>query len=326
MSNILVTGGAGYVGSHVCKALQAAGFTPVTFDNLSVGWRDAVRFGPFEHGDIRNAGQVARILDQYRPLAVMHLAALSDIAQSMRDPQAYWQTNVDGTSNLLAAMGERGIGRIVFSSTCAIYAASDDDLTEDSPCAPVNTYGQTKLAAEAALQGFVQHPGTAAASLRFFNVAGADAQSAIGEAHIPESHLIPLALQAAAGTGPALTINGTDYATPDGTCIRDFVHVEDLARAHVAAMDWLATRQGLHAFNLGAGTGYSVRQVLDCVGQVTGGPVPFVVGPRRVGDAARLVSCADKAGRDLGWVAKRSELQTMIADAWRWHCKGGFGG
>lgn len=325
MKKILVTGGAGYIGSHACKALQCAGYVPVTFDNLSTGWQDAVKFGPFEQGDLRDRKRVDEVFATHRPSAVMHFAALSQVGESMSDPAKYWNNNVLGSLCLIEAAVAAGCLDFVFSSTCATYGDQDNViLDEDSVQLPINAYGASKRAIEDILHDFGRAFGMNHIIFRYFNVAGADAEAEIGEFHQPETHLIPLMLDAIAGKRDALTIHGTDYPTADGTCIRDYVHVCDLVDAHVLGLKWLEQGRGSQVFNLGTGSGFSVREVIDKSRQVTNHEVPYTEGPRRAGDCTKLVSGSTRAERDLGWTPKRSTLETMIADAWRWHQVGHY--
>lgn len=324
-NHVLVTGGAGYIGSHACKALKAAGFVPVTYDNLSTGWRDAVKFGPFEQGDLLDRARLDEVFARHRPVAVMHFAALSQVGEAMAEPGRYWRSNAAGSLNLIEAACAAGCRDFVFSSTCATYGEHDDVvLDEDTPQLPLNAYGASKRAIEDMLRDFGAARGLNSVIFRYFNVAGADPEAEIGEFHRPETHLIPLVLEAADGRRPALTIHGTDYDTPDGTCIRDYVHVCDLVEAHLLGLDWLRAGRGSRVFNLGTGHGFSVRQVIDVAAAVTGRAVPVEEGPRRPGDATRLVSGSVRAGRELGWTPARSTLEQMIADAWRWHRKGHY--
>lgn len=325
MSTVLVTGGAGYIGSHACKALAAAGHTPVTFDNLVTGWRDAVQFGPFEQGDLLDRARLDEVFDAHKPSAVMHFAALSQVGESMSDPGAYWRNNVSGSLNLIEAAVAAGCLDFVFSSTCATYGDQDGVMLDES-CAqmPLNSYGASKRAIEDMLTNFEQSHGLRSVIFRYFNVAGADPDAEVGEFHQPETHLIPLMLDAIDGKRDALTIFGTDYDTPDGTCIRDYVHVMDLVDAHVLGVKWLADGKGSRVFNLGTGTGFSVREVINHSGSVTNKEVPIVEGARRPGDAVALVSGSVRAEQELGWVPHRSNLQTMISDAWRWHQGKGY--
>lgn len=327
MATVLVTGGAGYIGSHACKALKAAGHLPVTYDNLETGWRDAVRFGPLEEGDLSDRDRLDAVLAHWKPDVVMHFAALINVGEATREPGKYWRNNLGGTLTLLEAMVAADIRRMVFSSTCAIYGEQDGVLlTTASPQAPINAYGASKRAVENMLRDFDLAHGLRSVSFRYFNVAGADPEGEIGEFHDPETHLIPITLLAALGRRPGLVVNGTDYPTPDGTCVRDFVHVCDLVDAHVLGIGWLMQGGGTTAFNLGSGRGFSVREVIATAERVTGRPIPVSEGPRREGDASFLVSGGVRARELLGWAPKRSDLATMIEDAWRWHRRNGYSG
>lgn len=325
MTNILVTGGAGYIGSHACKALAASGYTPITYDNLVSGWQDAVKFGPFERGDLLDRDRLDQVFAAYRPRAVMHFAALSQVGESMQQPGKYWRTNVLGSLNLVEAALDAGCQDIVFSSTCATYGDKDGVvLDEDTQQDPINAYGASKRAIEDILTNFGASHGLRSVIFRYFNVAGCDPEGMVGEFHQPETHLIPLMLAAIDGKRDALTVFGTDYDTPDGTCIRDYVHVSDLVDAHVLGLRWLEAGKESRVFNLGTGTGFSVRQVIEHAGQVTNRDVPVIEGGRRGGDAVRLVSGSQRAEDELGWTPERSTLGTMIADAWRWYQTGGY--
>lgn len=325
MSNILVTGGAGYIGSHACKALKAAGYTPVTYDNLSTGWEDAAKFGPFEQGDLTDRERLDQIFAAYQPTAILHFAALSQVGESMRDPGMYWHNNVSGSLTLFQAAVAAGCLSVVFSSTCATYGDQDNVvLDENSAQHPINAYGASKRAIEDMLRDFQNAYGLNHVIFRYFNVAGADPEAEVGEFHQPETHLIPLILDAIDGKRDALTIFGTDYDTQDGTCIRDYVHVMDLVDAHILGLKWLEDSKGCDVFNLGTGTGFSVREVMQQAQAVTGKDVPFIEGPRRPGDCTKLVSGSDRAEADLGWTPKRSTLEHMIGDAWRWHQTGHY--
>ena len=325
MANILVTGGAGYIGSHACKALAEAGHTPVTYDNLCTGWSEAVRFGPFEQGELTDRARLDAVFAAYRPQAVMHFAALSQVGESIRSPGLYWHNNVAGSLCLIEAAVAAGCRDFVFSSTCATYG-DQDNVTLDEGCAqhPINAYGASKRAIEDMLRDFEVAHGLRHVIFRYFNVAGADPGGEIGEFHQPETHLIPLVLDAVTGRREALTIFGTDYDTPDGTCIRDYVHVVDLVEAHVLGLRWLEDGRGSRVFNLGTGTGFSVREVIDAAETVTGAPVPLIEGARRAGDCTRLVSGSRRAAAELGWTPARSTLEQMIGDAWRWHGTGHY--
>ncbi len=325
MQHVLVTGGAGYIGSHACKALAAAGFVPVTFDNLVTGWQDAVKFGPFEQGDLLNRARLDAVFAQYQPVAVMHFAALSQVGESMAEPGLYWRNNVQGSLTLIEAAVAAGCKQFVFSSTCATYGDQDNVvLDETSEQHPINAYGASKRAIEDILRDFEAAHGLRHVIFRYFNVAGADPEGEVGEFHQPETHLVPLMLDAIEGKRDALTIYGTDYDTPDGTCIRDYVHVCDLVDAHVLGLTWLADGKASRVFNLGTGSGFSVREVLDHSREVTNKPVPHVEGPRRAGDCTKLVSGSQRAVDELGWQPHRSTLRQMITDAWRWHQNGHY--
>ena len=325
MVNILVTGGAGYIGSHACKALKAAGYTPVTYDNLVTGWQDAVKFGPFEQGDLMDRDRLDQVFAKYQPAAVMHFAALSQVGEAMQQPGKYWHNNVAGSLSLIEAAVDAGCMNFVFSSTCATYGDHDNVvLDEDTPQHPLNSYGASKRAIEDILRDFQAAYGLNNVIFRYFNVAGADPDSEVGEFHRPETHLIPLMLDAIDGKRDALTVFGTDYDTPDGTCIRDYVHVCDLVDAHILGLKWLEDGKPSRVFNLGTGSGFSVREVIDHSRSVTNRDVPFVTGPRRAGDCTKLVSGSVRAEKELGWTPSRSTLATMIADAWRWHQTGHY--
>jgi UDP-glucose 4-epimerase len=325
MEHVLVTGGAGYIGSHACKILKQAGYTPVTYDNLSTGWQDAVKFGPFEQGDLADRSNLDRVFMQYQPTAVMHFAALSQVGDSMRSPGIYWQNNVVGSLNLIESAVSNNCLDFVFSSTCATYGEQDGVvLDENSAQHPINAYGASKRAIEDILANFGASNGLRSVIFRYFNVAGADPTGEVGEFHQPETHLIPLMLDAIDGKRAALIVHGTDYDTPDGTCIRDYVHVMDLVDAHVRGLRWLKDGKGSRVFNLGTGKGFSVREVIEHSRTVTNRAVPFENGPRRPGDCTRLVSGSDRASTELGWTPERSTLEAMIADAWRWHQTGHY--
>lgn len=322
---VLVTGGAGYIGSHACKALARAGFQPVVFDNLSTGWKGAVQWGPLVRGDLMDRAAIDAALAEHRPVAVMHFAALSLVGESMQDPGRYWRVNVGGALNLLEACAAAGVRNFVFSSTCATYGDQDGVLlTEETPQRPINAYGGSKLAIEQMLQDFGKSAGISHVIFRYFNVAGADPEGETGEQHVPETHLIPLMLDAVAGKRPALTVFGTDYPTRDGTCVRDYVHVTDLADAHVLGLRRLLDGKGNGVFCLGTGRGFSVREVIEASRAVTNREVPVVIGGRRAGDAAALVSSSTHAIEELGWEPQHSSLRQMIGDAWAWAQKPGF--
>ena len=325
MVNVLVTGGAGYIGSHACKALARAGVTPVTFDNLSTGHAAAVKFGPLVEGTLMDRASIDAAIAAYEPVAILHFAALSQIGEAMADPGWYWRENVLGALNLIEAAVDAKMKAFVFSSTCATYGDQDGVvLDEDTSQRPINAYGGSKLAIEQMLRDFEARAGLRHVIFRYFNVAGADPDAEVGEAHDPETHLVPLVLQAIAGTRPALTLHGTDYDTPDGTPIRDYVHVSDLADAHVSGLNWLLEGGESRVFCLGTGAGFSVRDVVAAAASVTNASVPLVEGPRRAGDATRLVCGSQRAKSELGWQPNRSDMPTMLRDAYRWHSGDGF--
>ena len=316
--NVLVTGGAGYIGSHVCKALSEHGLIPVTFDNLSTGWPQAVKYGPLVEGDLLDKKDLDYVFYRYKPIAVMHFAALSLVGESAINPGKYWRANVTGSLNLVEAARQQDCNKIVFSSTCATYGDKDGVLiNEETPQYPTNSYGASKRAIEDILRNYDNSFGLRSVIFRYFNVAGSDKSAEIGESHVPETHLIPLILDAAF-TGKCLTIFGEDYNTPDGTCVRDYVHVTDLADAHVKGLSYLLSGNPSRDFNLGTGSGYSVREVIRAVEKVTGKTVNFNVGGRRSGDAASLVSSSSRAQDELHWNPCNSNLETMITDALAW--------
>ena len=320
----LVTGGAGYIGSVVASQLVEAGHHVVVLDDLSRGHAGAVPEGA-EHVPVSLMDAAALRAPLEGVDAVLHFAALALVAESVDHPERYWHNNVTGTLNLLDAMRAAGVGRLVFSSTCATYGEPETvPISEDEPTAPVNSYGATKLAVDLMLRDECRAHGLGAASLRYFNVAGAS--GALGEDHEPETHLIPLILQAAAGTRDHIKVFGTDYPTRDGTAVRDYIHIEDLGEAHLRALDWL--RPGVHrVFNLGTGDGYTVREVIEAARKVTGREIRVVEEPRRPGDPPELVAANARARSELGWSPRRG-LEQMIADAWAWHQAhpGGYGG
>lgn len=316
---ILVTGGAGYIGAHACKALARAGFTPVAFDNLSTGWAEAVKFGALVQGDLMDRAAIDAAFAEHQPIAVMHFAALSLVGESMTDPGKYWRVNLGGALNLIEAALAADCRNFVFSSTCATYGDQDGVvLTEDTTQRPINAYGASKRAIEEMLANFGASHGLNHVIFRYFNVAGADPEGEVGEQHHPETHLIPLLLDAVDGRRGPLTLHGSDYSTRDGTCLRDYVHVSDLVAAHVAGLNWLLAGKGSRAFNLGSGQGFTVREVIDAARVVTNREVPIVPGPRRAGDAAALVSGSDRARQELGWEPQLSTMPQMIADAALW--------
>ncbi|MBW7972424.1 UDP-glucose 4-epimerase GalE [Bradyrhizobium sp. BR 10289] len=317
---VLVTGGAGYIGSHACRALTAAGYQPVVYDNLSTGHRSFVT-GPLVTGDLLDGAALARAFAEHDVAAVMHFAAASLVGESMTDPQKYYINNVQGTLSLLQAMRNAGCHRIVFSSTGAVYGNADSkELPEDFPCAPINPYGASKLMIERMLADYRTAYGFGAFCLRYFNASGADPSGEIGELRDIETHLIPRAMMALQGH-VEFAVFGDDYDTPDGTAIRDYIHVTDLADAHVAALKLLETGHAGGSFNLGTGSGFSVRQILDAIRRETGREVPHTVKPRRAGDPTYLVADASAARKVLNFVPRHSDLATVIRTAWAWHQK-----
>ncbi len=319
-THVLVTGGAGYIGSHVAKALAAKSFVPVTYDNLVRGHRWAVQWGPLVEGDIGDRQKLISVLRRYEIAAVLHLAAFAYVGESMLHPERYFENNVTGSLTLFDAVLACGVRHLVFSSSCAIYGTPERlPITEETPQHPVNPYGETKLIIEQALRWYGgAHPLTWTA-LRYFNAAGADPDGNLGEMHSPETHLIPLVLDAAQG-GKPIEIYGDDYPTCDGTCVRDYIHVTDLAEAHVRALDYLLNGGRSMALNLGAGAGHTVREVIQAVQAVTGRDVPCRIVPRRSGDPAVLIADPRLAGTVLGWQPRYSALDSIVGSAWKWYC------
>lgn len=322
MVNILVTGGAGYIGSHACKALTGVGYQPIVLDNLIYGHEWAVKWGPLEVGDILDTTFLDKVFERYQPDAVIHFAAYAYVGESVTDPAKYYNNNVVGTLTLLDAMRRHCVDKIIFSSSCATYGVPQKRLiTEAHPQMPINPYGQTKLIIEKILKDFDGAYGLRSIALRYFNAAGADPEGLIGENHDPETHLIPLALDVACNRSASLSIFGDDYDTHDGTCIRDYVHVSDLAEAHVLALKALQRGQATGAYNLGNGSGYSVREVINSVEKVTGHCIETHVLPRRKGDPKALVADSSLVRRSLGWDPKITKLEDIISTAWAWHLK-----
>lgn len=320
--NVLVTGGAGYIGSHTCKALAAEGFLPVTYDNLSTGHEWAVQWGPFVFGDLSDVGLLRDTMRKYDIGAVLHFAASCYVGESVQEPRKYYGNNLAKTMGMLDAMLDLGVNTIVFSSSCATYGIPQRDLLDEThPQNPVNPYGETKLAIERALMWYGSAYPIRSVALRYFNAAGADADSEIGEVHDPETHLIPLAIEAAVDPNRRVSIFGTDYPTRDGTAIRDYIHVSDLADAHVRALRFLSAGGVSANFNLGTGAGYSVREIIHTVESVTGRKIPAIASGRRAGDPERLVADARLARRKLGWTPSSSDLEHIVRTAWRWRLK-----
>ncbi len=319
---VLVTGGAGYIGSHTCKELARNCMEPVSLDNLVYGHREFVRWGPFVEGDIHDGQLLDQLFQKYRFSAVIHFAAYAYVGESVQDPGKYYRNNVAGTLSLLEAMRRNACRNIIFSSTCATYGAPENLLIgEETAQQPINPYGRGKLMVETILKDYESAYAMRHGILRYFNAAGADPAAEIGERHNPETHLVPLAIQAAMGQGKALTRFGDDYPTPDGTAIREYIHVSDLADAHVRALAFLRNEERSIVCNLGTGRGSSVQEVVEAVGRRGGNEVPVIQGPRRPGDPPQLVSTSDRADRLLGWIPRRSAIETIVADAWRWHSK-----
>jgi UDP-arabinose 4-epimerase len=317
---VLVTGGAGYIGSHTCKALAAAGFLPVAYDNLSLGHRWAVRWGPLLEHDLLDGAALREALRSHEIQAVIHFAASAYVGDSVADPAAYYRNNLLTTLTLLDAMRATSVDALVFSSSCSVYGDPVRlPIDESHPTAPLSPYGQTKLDCENALRWYGPAYGLKWIALRYFNAAGADLDGETGEDHDPETRLVPRAILAVLGAAPALKVFGTDYPTPDGTAIRDYVHVSDLASAHVEALRRLRSGLGSQSLNLGTGRGYSVRQVIDVVARTSGGHVPHIVSARREGDPAQVVADVARARSVLEWLPRHSDLETIVASAWRWH-------
>ena len=322
---ILVTGGAGYIGSHTCKALALAGHEVRVYDNLSTGFRGLVKWGELTEGDILDTEKLEACLRDWRPDGIIHFAAFSQVGESVGNPGKYIRNNVAGTLSILESMHAAGVRNIVVSSTAAVYGIPENcPITEDMPAAPINPYGETKLFMEWMLADFARAYGLSWTALRYFNAAGADPDGECGECHQPETHLIPRALMAMTGELADFRIMGDDYPTPDGTCIRDYIHVSDLASAHVLAMERLCRGgdgQGL-SLNLGTGNGISVREILTAAAQVTNRRLDYAVGSRRAGDPPVLIADGSRAQKLLCWSAQRSSVETILADAWKWHISG----
>ncbi len=318
--NILVTGGAGYIGSHVVKELLDTKHQVITYDNLQKGHQDAVLGGEFVKGDLANKELLAKTFANYNVDAVIHLAADSLVGESMEKPSKYYYNNTVNSLNLLEVMLEYNVKNIVFSSTAAVYGEVEEvPITEDLAKEPTNVYGRSKLFFEKMMQDYKQAYGLKFVSLRYFNASGADESGAIGENHNPETHLIPIVLQKALGQREKLAIFGTDYPTRDGTCIRDYIHVSDLAQAHILAVEALAEGKNSAIYNLGNGDGYSVKEVIDTASKVVGERIEAVEGERRAGDPATLIASSKKIQAELGWEPKYGDLETIIATAWKWH-------
>ena len=319
---ILVTGGAGYIGAHVVKLLSRAGFETVVYDNLSRGHREMVSAGEFVRGELSDKNQLLEVMRDRKIDSVIHFAASSLVGESEEDPHRYYQNNIMNGINLLGAMLEAGVGKIVFSSSAAVYGDPVEvPIREDHPTRPTNVYGDTKLIIEGILGKYSAAYGMDSVSLRYFNAAGADPDAEIGEDHTPETHLIPIVLDCALGRRKEVTIFGTNYATPDGTCIRDYIHVNDLADAHIRALAHIDRNKGPFSYNLGNGAGFSVRKVIESTERVTGTKIMVREGAKRKGDPAQLVASSEKIMKDFGWKPAFPELDTIIETAWKWHRK-----
>ena len=322
MKAVLVTGGAGYIGSHTCKALNRAGYYPIAYDNLIYGHEKFVQWGPFEYGDIRDAVRLRDVLQKYLPSAVVHFAAFAYVGESVENPSKYYWNNVVGSLTLLEVMKDCGIRNVVFSSTCATYGVPQTSpIRESHPQLPMSPYGHSKLAVERMLLDFDIAYSLKSIILRYFNAAGADPENEIGEDHTPETHLIPLVLDAAAGRRPHITVFGDDYDTRDGTCIRDFIHVSDLADAHVLALKLLEKGDNSEVFNLSNGNGFSVKDIIEVAKRVTGRNILVRIGPRRHGDPAILLGDSTKAMKEMGWMPKYGDVEVILRHAWAWHKK-----
>jgi len=313
---VIVTGGAGFIGSHACKALAGAGYLPVAVDNLRTGHADSVKWGPFEHLDLRDTDALASVIGKYRASTVMHFAACAYVGESVQKPDLYYDNNVGGTLSLLRAMRRAGSRKLIFSSSCATYGIPNDlPIRESTPQRPVSPYGRTKLICEGMIRDHAAAYGCDFAMLRYFNACGADPAGDLAERHDPETHLIPLALMAASGLGPALRVFGTDYDTPDGTCIRDYIHVSDLAEAHVLALGHLERGGDSIALNLGTGRGLSILEIAEAIEHVLGAGMPWTAGDRRPGDPPCLVADASEAARVLGFWPRMSDIETILRHA-----------
>ncbi|PHR94175.1 MAG: UDP-glucose 4-epimerase GalE [Robiginitomaculum sp.] len=319
--NILVAGGAGYVGSHTCLALAEAGYTPVVFDNLSNGHKEFVQWGPCIVGDIRDELAVKQVFQDWKPVGVVHFAALIEVGISVKDPVSFYETNVKGAINLISEAYRSGVKGFVFSSTCATYGAPEYvPMDEKHPQFPLSPYGNTKLCVEKYLTDMRECCEFPSIALRYFNAAGADPEGRIGERHDPETHAIPIAIEAAMGLRPGFSLFGTDYDTRDGTCVRDYIHVLDLADAHVCALGRLLGGELGGAYNLGTGTGTTVKELVEMIRKISGEAFPVAESERRDGDSSVLVADRSKAKKELGWVPKRG-LEQIVQDAWNWHNK-----
>lgn len=319
---ILVTGGAGYIGSHTCKMLKSRGYEPVTFDNLSNGHKHAVKWGPLVEGDLKDIHAVRAVFDHYKFSAVIHFASFIEVGESVQTPEKYYANNVIGSLNLLNVMKEYQVHDLVFSSSCAVYGSPEIvPITEDTPQHPINPYGHSKMMVEQILQDFSVAHDLRYVSCRYFNACGSDPDLEIGEEHDPETHIIPIALMSAAGKRDSFKIYGTDYSTEDGTCVRDYIHVHDLANAHIAALEYLERGGQNDAFNLGTGRGYSVKQILEKVKEITGRSLHIEEQSRRPGDPPTLIAETKKVKTILNFQPEMSDLDTIIQTAWNFYCQ-----
>ena len=324
MTNVLVTGGAGYIGSHTCLALAQNGYTPVAFDNLVNGHREFAQWGPFEQGDVRDRKRLDQVISVYRPVAIIHFAGLIEIAESVTDPIAFFDNNLSGSLTLFAAALRAGIDKVVFSSTCATYGVPQEiPMRETHPQLPISPYGTSKLLVERVLHELDAYKEFRSVILRYFNAAGADVDGRIGEWHNPESHVVPIAIEVAQGRRAVFKINGSDYPTPDGSCIRDFVHVSDLADAHVRSIEYLLSEGESVALNVGTGRGTSVKELVKVVEMISKKQLPIEFGARREGDPAELIADNAQAMNRLGW-KPRHDLNSIVGSAWNWHLRRSF--
>lgn len=322
---ILVCGGAGYIGSHINKQLNREGYETIVFDNLVYGHREAVKWGTFAEGDLADEAEIEAVFSGHEIDAVFHFAAYAYVGESVTEPEKYYYNNVVNTLNLLKVMKRHGCNKLIFSSTCATYGEPEKvPITEDMPQNPINPYGMTKLTVERILKDYQKAYGLQSAVLRYFNAAGADPDGEIGESHHPETHLIPLVLDAASGKREDIKVFGTDYNTPDGSCVRDYIHVADLADVHIRALHYLEEGNPGDFFNLGNTIGTSVLEVVESVKRVTGKEFPVTLSDRRQGDPARLVGSSNKARKVLGWEPKYGEIDVIVAHAWKWHENAGY--
>ena len=318
-ANILVTGGAGYIGSHTCKQLAARGYTPIVYDNLVHGHKEAVKWGPLIVGELEDDAKLARVFQDHDIDGVLHFAAYAYVGESVENPQKYYQNNVAGTLSLLAAMRSRGVNKIIFSSTCATYGIPDSvPISVDHPQRPINPYGRSKLMVEQVLRDYAEAYRMQVCVLRYFNAAGADPDLEIGEMHEPETHLVPNVIRALRGDLPHLEVYGNDYETPDGSCIRDYIHVSDLAEAHVLALAQLVKESDFAAYNLGNGRGHSVFEIIKMVEQLSGGKVPYKLAARRAGDPPVLIAEVQNAREKLVWKPNHDRLEDIVGSALGW--------